>query len=50
MSRRADIEILRAQAEKHIANAAADEVGDELMLMKTIQNAEGVGIDLFARQ
>jgi hypothetical protein len=49
MRRRADIEVLGASAEQQIANAAAHEVGDVLVLMEAVQHLERVRIDLAAR-
>src|SRR5207253_10812234 len=46
MRRRADVEIFRTPAEQQVADAAADEVRDVIELAQSIQNLEGVGIDV----
>ena len=49
MRRRADVEILRPAAEQQIADAAADQVRDVVMLVEPVEDFERVGIDVAAR-
>ena len=46
MRRRADVEVLRPAVEQQVPNAAADEVGDVVVLVQPVKNLECVGIDL----
>ena len=48
MRRRADVEILRPAAEQQVAHAAADQIGDVVVLVQPVQDLEGVGIDVAA--
>ena len=47
--RRADVEILRPAAEQQVAHAAADQIGDVVVLVQPVQDFESVGIDVAAR-
>ena len=49
MRRRADVEVLRPAAEQQVADAAADEVGDVVVLVQPVQHLQRVGVDLLAR-
>ena len=49
MRGRPDVEIFRPPPEQEVANAATDEVGDIVVLMKPVQNSEGVWVDLGSR-
>ena len=44
----ADVEVLRPAAEQQVADAAADEVGDVVVLVEPVENLQRVRIDLFA--
>src|SRR6185503_11812962 len=48
--RRADVEVFRPPAQKQVADAAADEVGDVIGLAEPVEHFEGVGIDVAARE
>ena len=49
MGRRADVKILGAAAEQQVAHASADEVSDVIELPEAIENFEGIGVDIAAR-
>ena len=49
MRRRADVEVFRPPAEQQVADAAADEVGDVVVLVQPVQHLERVGVDLLPR-
>jgi hypothetical protein len=44
----ADIKILRPTAEEEVAHAAADEVGDVVVLVEPVQHPQRFRIDLLA--
>ena len=44
--RRADVEVLRPPAEQEVADAAADEVGDVIVLVQPVEHLQRVGVDL----
>ena len=48
MRGRADVEVLRPAAEQQVADAAADEVGDVVVLVEPVENLQRVRVDLFA--
>ena len=50
MRRRADVEILGPAAEQQIAHAAADEVGDVIGLAQPVEDLQGIGVDVAARE
>jgi hypothetical protein len=45
----ADVEVFRFPAKQEIANAAADEIGDVLRFVKSIEDAKSVRVDVSAR-
>ena len=45
----ADIEILRSMSQEQIADAAAHEAGEVVVLVQPVQHPECVGVDLLAR-
>ena len=49
MRGRADVEVLRPAPEQQVADAAADEVGDVVVLMEPVEHLQRVGVDLAAR-
>ena len=46
---RADVEVLRLPAEDQIADAAANQVGDVVVLLQPMQDPERVRVDIPAR-
>ena len=46
---RADVEVLGPASEEQVAHAAADQVGDVVVLVELIEDFEGTGIDVSAR-
>ena len=48
MRRGADVEVLRAAAEQQIADAAADQIGDVLVLPQAVEHLQRVRIDVAA--
>ena len=46
MGVRPDVEILRLAAEQQVAHAAANEIGDVVVVLKPVQDAERVRIDV----
>ena len=46
MGRRADVEVLRPALEQQVANAAADQIRDVVVLVQPVEDLESVGIDL----
>jgi hypothetical protein len=42
----ADVEVLRPPSEQQIADAPPDQVGGKSMILQTIQDAQGVRIDV----
>ena len=49
MGVRADVEVLRLAAEHQVAHAAANEIGDVVMLLQPMEDAQRVRIDVPAR-
>src|SRR6185369_12867601 len=47
--RRSDVEVFGPATQQQIANAAANEVRDVVMLVKPVKNLERVGVDVAAR-
>ena len=45
----ADVEVLRPAAEQQVADAAADQIGDVVVLLQPIQDPQRVRIDVPAR-
>ena len=46
---RADVEVLRPAAEDQVADAAADEVRDVVVLLEPVENTQRVRIDVTSR-
>ena len=46
---RADVEVLRRPLEQQVAHAAADQVGDEAVVLQAVEDLERVGVDVLAR-
>ena len=47
--RGADVEVLRPASEQQVADAAADQIGDVVVLVQPVQDFERAGIDVAAR-
>ena len=50
MRRGADVEVLRAPAEKQVAHAAADEIRDVIALAQPVEHLQCVGVNIAPRE
>ena len=50
MRRRADVEVLGPAIQQQVANAAADQIGDVVVLVEPVEDLESVGIDVCRRE
>ena len=45
----ADVEVLRAAAEQQVAHAAPHQVGQEAVVLQAVEDLQGIGVDVLAR-